>query len=95
MDTGNWELETLLRASLLGHLLANVRHRDERRVHPFAHHFTVDDNPCHILAGRELVHRIEQYLLEDGSQAASTRAPKRRLVRHGDLAVTFAGSATL
>src|SRR3990170_8900594 len=68
LEPGAWRL--LLRAALLGKGLADVLHRDQRRVDPLPHDRAVDDHARHVVARRPLVHRVQQDLFEDGAQPA-------------------------
>src|SRR5207245_1091450 len=68
--------------ALLG-LLGRLGPANERRVHLVQHDALVDDALGDVLAGGQLVHDVEQHLLEDGPQSAGAGGAQDGLVGDG------------
>src|SRR5688572_27830959 len=75
----NWP-EPRLRGALLAFAPLGLLHRHERRVDLAPHDLAVDHALRDVLAGGQLVHRVEQDLLHDRSEPSGTGATEDRLV---------------
>ena len=60
-----------------------VRTRNQARRDPLEHDGLVDHAAPDVLTARQVVHDLEQDLLEDGPQAPGARAPQHRLLGDG------------